>query len=62
MNSADARDYSKEPPAILDPLWILAMRARLRSAVGAGWPGFAASRERGASSPDWGIAKIVDRM
>lgn len=62
MKSADPRDYSKDPPAILDPLWILAMRERMRSALGAGWPKFAVSRERGADMPDWGIVKKDDRV
>lgn len=29
--SLDSRDYSKEPPAMLDPLWVLLMRERLRN-------------------------------
>jgi hypothetical protein len=27
----DARDATKEPPAMLDPLWVLDMRRRLRN-------------------------------
>lgn len=31
QQSGDSRDFSKAPPAMLDPLWVLLMRERLRN-------------------------------
>ena len=58
MMTNDSRDFLKDPPAYLDPLWILLMRARLKSAAEAGWPALKESREAGAIAPDWSIAEI----
>lgn len=36
MKSMDSRDYTPEPPAILDPLWVISMRSRLAEYVTTG--------------------------
>ena len=35
---SDPRDYTPEPPAYLDPRWVLDMRKRLQEAAKAGFP------------------------
>lgn len=46
----DARDATPEPPAELDPRWVLTMRRRVLSLS---WPALKASRENQEQGPRW---------